>query len=548
MPEGVSLTGIFYFSREQFGAFKDIKGERPFEAFLERGERSTDTEFAAALERHGDMVYRLAFSSLRRREDAEDVVQETFLKLYRREAGFKSEEHMRFWLVQVAVNECHRLARAWARYAPMEELEDAAAPEPESREALEALLKLPEKLRVASYLYYCEGYSTREVARLTGAKEPTVRTRLMRARERIRKYLEEESYGQAYRAFENVRLSDKRREMILSAALNEGAARRRGRGTVRTVCAAALAGAVLTCTALAAGTGGFFDALFGGRGQADRGSSHVEYRQGSDILPGENFEDVDHDAAERLLGDYVTKIDGTAAAGDYTLTVGQLLMDENGVGAFVYTVENEGGLPEIAVQRDVLPAGRYSAEEFVLSLRDENGLPPSGVDLLDLDGLTEKTLRGVYYFTDLRNSGTFYAGLVTVTGEGESLRKVRPEETVAVRAESIVPALGLSCGELSASLSPMSLVLNPPEPGNTEFWHVDGERDTCETTIRYLDGTSYTVVSWGLGGDRQNTVDMYLDGNSGREYYIFNRLVDVENVASVTVTVNDSAYVFTAGT
>lgn len=149
-------------------------------------------EFAQAVERYGDMVFRVAYSCLRRREDAEDVMQDVLLKLYRADRPFDSEEHRKAWLIRVAVNESRKAARRYRRAAPLEELpETAAFDRSEDRELFLAVMALPEKYRTAVYLHYYEGYSVREVAALTGSRESTVQTRLARARELLRKALEE---------------------------------------------------------------------------------------------------------------------------------------------------------------------------------------------------------------------------------------------------------------------------------------------------------------------------------------------------------------------
>ena len=71
----------------------------------------TDAAFEAAVKLYADMVFRLAYSYLKNRADAEDVMQETLLKLYTQDP-FDTPEHERFWVVRVAVNECRRLLRS----------------------------------------------------------------------------------------------------------------------------------------------------------------------------------------------------------------------------------------------------------------------------------------------------------------------------------------------------------------------------------------------------------------------------------------------------
>ena len=75
------------------------------------------------MERYGDTVFRLAYSYLKNRADAEDVMQETLLKLYLERKPFRSPEHERYWVVRVAVNESKKLLRSpWRRRTgPLEE-------------------------------------------------------------------------------------------------------------------------------------------------------------------------------------------------------------------------------------------------------------------------------------------------------------------------------------------------------------------------------------------------------------------------------------------
>lgn len=145
------------------------------------------------MERYADMVFRLAYSWLKNRADAEDVMQETLLKLYA-QPPFDTPEHERYWIVRVAVNECRHLLRSpWRRRTgPLEEAEEAAAFDtPAQSELFREVMALPPKYRAAVYLHYYEGYSVREVAAAMGAKSSTVQTWLMRARGQLRTNLKE---------------------------------------------------------------------------------------------------------------------------------------------------------------------------------------------------------------------------------------------------------------------------------------------------------------------------------------------------------------------
>ena len=163
--------------------------------------RLTDAAFEGAVERYGNTVFRLAYSYLKNRADAEDVMQETLLKLYLERKPFRSPEHERYWGVRVAVNESRRLLRSFwrSRAVPLDEQWDApVSDDPAKRELFQAVMGLETKYRLTIYLYYYEGCSVKEVAAALHANPSTVQTWLQRARERLRRELSEEEEGKGY--------------------------------------------------------------------------------------------------------------------------------------------------------------------------------------------------------------------------------------------------------------------------------------------------------------------------------------------------------------
>lgn len=158
----------------------------------------TDQRFREAVELYGDMVFRLAYSYLKNRADAEDVMQESLLKLYTEQKDFESPDHERHWLIRVAANECRKLLRSpWRRRTgPLDEAGEAAVfDQPAQTELFRQVMSLPPKYRAAVYLYYYEGYSVKETAVLLEAKASTVQTWLMRARGQLQiKLKEAEAY------------------------------------------------------------------------------------------------------------------------------------------------------------------------------------------------------------------------------------------------------------------------------------------------------------------------------------------------------------------
>ena len=132
-------------------------------------------------------LYRAALAILGDPHEAEDAVQDAFVRYL--EKAPADLEAPSAWLMRVLVNGCKsRLRLAWRRVGPLPDT--LPAPGPEERQELEELFSLPPEDRAVIHLYYYEGYSTNEIAQLLGCRPGTVRSRLSRARERLRKLLE----------------------------------------------------------------------------------------------------------------------------------------------------------------------------------------------------------------------------------------------------------------------------------------------------------------------------------------------------------------------
>ncbi len=155
----------------------------------------TRERFTQAAQEYMDMIFRIAFGYMKSREDADDVVQNTLLALYRADRDFQSEEHLKAWLIRVAVNECKKLLRSHWRKRRAGTYEDYASglvfQQPEDGELFSAIMDLDEKYRAVIVLYYYAGYSIAETARLLDVPAATVGTRLARAREKLKNYLTE---------------------------------------------------------------------------------------------------------------------------------------------------------------------------------------------------------------------------------------------------------------------------------------------------------------------------------------------------------------------
>ena len=144
------------------------------------------------IDAHQDALYRAALAILGDAGEAEDAVQDAFLRCWEKAPDFASPDHARAWLLRVTVNGCKsRLRAPWRRRtAPLLDAYPAAAPEEGT--LLEAMQALPARDRAVLHLYYYEGYQTAEIAALTGLREGSVRSRLTRARTRLRQVLKGE--------------------------------------------------------------------------------------------------------------------------------------------------------------------------------------------------------------------------------------------------------------------------------------------------------------------------------------------------------------------
>ena len=149
----------------------------------------THAQLRAAMERHGPTVYRLALCRLQNIQDAQDIYQDVFLRLLEQSADAWDADHTKAWLIRATLNRCADLGRFRLRRGtiPLEAIADRAAPvTTEASELWEAVSALAPKFRTVVHLHYAEGYSCEEISRILSLPSSTVRTRLLRAREKLK--------------------------------------------------------------------------------------------------------------------------------------------------------------------------------------------------------------------------------------------------------------------------------------------------------------------------------------------------------------------------
>lgn len=145
--------------------------------------------FEQVVHRYAQAVASACLMRLGSYADAEDCFQNTFLKLYTSSPAFNSADHLKAWLLRVAINECRSVLRTRGRVIPLDDAAEVPVffDEDVGSDSFPALLmRLKPKYREALYLYYCEDYSVEETADILGKSPNTVKTLLRRGRQKIK--------------------------------------------------------------------------------------------------------------------------------------------------------------------------------------------------------------------------------------------------------------------------------------------------------------------------------------------------------------------------
>ena len=151
-------------------------------------------ETQALAEQYRDRLFAAAFQVCGNAADAEDAAQEALLRYHLSDKEFENQEHIRAWLLRVAVTWAKNISRSfWRRTTlPLEEyMETLEFDCQESREIFREVMALPEKYRLVIHLYYYEDYSVEEIARILGIRESNVKVRLSRGRQMLKATLQE---------------------------------------------------------------------------------------------------------------------------------------------------------------------------------------------------------------------------------------------------------------------------------------------------------------------------------------------------------------------
>jgi RNA polymerase sigma factor (sigma-70 family) len=165
------------------------------------------------MDKYGDEIKRLIYTYVKNSADTDDVIQEVFVTIYRKLNTFQGKSSLRSWIYSIAINKSKDYLRSWQSRnkrlkeklttsqhdyihdSNVETPEELTMKQDESSNLLKLLLMLPVKYREVLILFYFKDFSTKEIGTTLGMKETTVRTRLNRGREQLRRLLSTEERG-----------------------------------------------------------------------------------------------------------------------------------------------------------------------------------------------------------------------------------------------------------------------------------------------------------------------------------------------------------------
>ncbi len=155
-----------------------------------------ENELSRYINRFHHTLYRLAYSYMKNADDSEDIIQEAFLKLYQTEQHFETDENVKAWLIRVTINLCKDALKSTWLKGRTELSSDITCNDKEESILGEYMNKLKPEYRAALLLFYFEGYSVKELAKICGISVSAATTRLSRARKQLKKLLLKEGYDE----------------------------------------------------------------------------------------------------------------------------------------------------------------------------------------------------------------------------------------------------------------------------------------------------------------------------------------------------------------
>lgn len=158
-------------------------------------EKMTQEEYIDAVKRNNQRLFLIALSFTSCADDAEDILQSVFLKLWKHNKSFENTTHIDKWLTVVCINESKNILKDFfRRHKDLDDsfMEESNFDNSSQYDLFKTIMHLPEKERTVIHLFYYEDYKVNEIAKLLKISESAVKTRLNRARNKIKENLGDE--------------------------------------------------------------------------------------------------------------------------------------------------------------------------------------------------------------------------------------------------------------------------------------------------------------------------------------------------------------------
>ena len=331
-------------------------------------------------------------------------------------------------------------------------------------------------------------------------------------------------------------------EVLDMIGRDETYARRTGRRAMRTALIAAAVAAALSVAAYAAGEyTGFFDTVFGDRAIAGWDTEHMVYTDADGNvweqydLPGQERTPADPEAAQALVGDSTASVDRSVTVGDVTYTVKDIVVDEHGMGALTYVMDDPNGFPGMTFDGGIMQYDPYtpgSQMPPVLASCDADGNAGralSCVEMVSADGTDTRRTVAVYFapLESMDGAAALRLSFGVVTGYDPATGAVEQKwGGVVFPLSGAAQATALTGpGGWSADISPLGLQIAPPaeNPYGQNYYFND-------LVIHMTDGTQYVLKQ--EEPYMRNTPAGCYEGE--KTNFVFNRLIDPEQVTAVT--------------
>ena len=153
----------------------------------------TEEDYINVVEKFSNMIYRIAYQNVLNVSDAEDIVQDVFIKLLKhRDKNFENKEHLKAWLIKVVINQCRDYQRLFARRKEVSMDNIPYGLEENEFLLLVEISRLPVDEKNIIFLYYYEGYKIKEISKILNKNQNTVNSKLIRARKKLKTLICEE--------------------------------------------------------------------------------------------------------------------------------------------------------------------------------------------------------------------------------------------------------------------------------------------------------------------------------------------------------------------